>query len=479
MAVQADTNRASLLVYEEGQWGETPAGGALAPRGYEVRMTGETLAHTKNTVVSNVIRNDRMRDSISEVGVSAAGDINFELVFRDLELLIAGAFSADYINLIERPLTGATLTAATANTFTASTGTPFANVVPGADVFVYNFPANKRNNGRFKATAATGTVLTIDPVDAYGATGGTLAAEVAASGTAVIKTAKGVWTTIAATTTGISSAAVNFLTDVNLAVGQWIRIAGFANAGNNGVFRITAIAAGAVTLANYSGTAEAAGPSVTLTARRIRNGTTAKSFGAEERFTDINRYHVMNGLMVNTMTLALESQSIVTGTFSMMGKEDVPGSVTKLGSVTPAGNSQSYNATANVGAIIEGGAPLSTAIRTINLSISNNLRAKQAVANRSPVNMGMGFVDVTGSLNAYFEDDTLYQKFISHAASSLSFRLTDASGNVMIFTLPNLYFTSGTTTAGGGNDDMMVPLEFTAVRDLTTSAVVQLDVLPV
>ncbi len=61
---------------------------------------------------------------------------------------------------------------------------------------------------------------------------------------------------------------------------------------------------------------------------------------------------------------------------------------------------------------------------------------------------------------------------------SLSFRMTDPNGNTMVFTLPKLYFTSATVAAGGGNDDMMVPLEFTAIRDVATNTVAQLDVLP-
>ena len=100
----ADTNRVSLFISPEDDdcWGGTPDTGPLAPKAYELRMTGETLVHNKQTVVSETIRTDRMRDTLSEVAVSVEGDINFELSFRDWELMLQGALAADFVYLVER-----------------------------------------------------------------------------------------------------------------------------------------------------------------------------------------------------------------------------------------------------------------------------------------------------------------------------------------------------------------------------------------
>jgi hypothetical protein len=476
--MQADTNRVSLLVAPEAVWGETPGAGALAPRAYQANFTGESIAHNKATVVSGNIRTDRMRDALSEVGASAAGDVNFELSFRDLELFIAGAFCADYVYLIERTVSAATLTAGIAGTFTASAGTPFTNVCTGADVWIAGFTANLRNNGRFKLLGAqTSTVLTVDQADAF--VSGTLTAEVSASGACTIKTPKGVFTDIAATATGITSSTTNFLTSVNLAVGQYIRVGGFVNSANNGVRQIATLAANAITFVGFAtGVIEAAGPSVVLAAQRLRNGTLSKSYSLEKQFGDVGRYHFISGVMLNSMALTLESQALVTGTFSTMGEELVASGASKYSAVTPNSGNPSFNATSNVGSVTEAGVPLTTAIRTITLTIANNLRARNAVANRTAIGVGKGFVDVTGSIAAYFEDDALFTKFLAHTSTSLSFRMTDPNGNVFVFQLPKLYYTTGTALASGGNADVMVPLEFTAIRDVATNAVIQLDVLP-
>jgi hypothetical protein len=84
-------------------------------------------------------------------------------------------------------------------------------------------------------------------------------------------------------------------------------------------------------------------------------------------------------------------------------------------------------------------------------------------------------VDVTGTLNAYFEDDVMYQKFLNHTQSSLTITLTDAGGNTIVITLPRIYYTKGPVNITAGNEDVMVPLEFTALRDPTTNLTIAMD----
>jgi len=70
----ADANRASIRVIEESVWGTTPASGKTR----EVRLTSSALSATKETVVSEELRADRMVSSLTEVSAASEGDINFE-----------------------------------------------------------------------------------------------------------------------------------------------------------------------------------------------------------------------------------------------------------------------------------------------------------------------------------------------------------------------------------------------------------------
>jgi hypothetical protein len=472
MTIQAQTNTASVTLSEEAVWGETPGVGALAPRGYQLRFTGETVGHDKMTVTSAQIRSDRQRDALSEVGVSAAGDLNFELAFRDFEMLLGSSLANLPTYILTKSQTSAALAVSNANVYTGPAGTG-TNIPVGANIRVDGFTSNLKNNGHFLVTASASATVTVDPADS----GFTTTAETSSQAT-TIKSNKWTSVDIAATTTGLSTATSNlFTTTMSLAAGQWIRVAGFVNSANNGLRQIASFTGTTVTFTGFSsGTIEAAGPTVILTGKRLSNGIIHRSFRMEKFFSDIGRYHSVGGIEVNETKLTLASQALVTGSFAVMGKSDPgPSGSSALSVTTPSTVNLPYNATANVGTLQEGGATLTTAIKNIDLTIQNNLRARTAVANKAAISTGFGFVDVTGTLNAYFEDDVMYQKFLNHTQSSLTITLTDAGGNTIVITLPRIYYTKGPVNITAGNEDVMVPLEFTALRDPTTNLTIAMD----
>jgi len=483
--VTADTNRTSLVIAQEDDdcWGADPHVGALAPKSYEVRMTGETVVHNKATVVSETIRTDRMRDTLSEVGASVEGDINFELSFRDWEPVLEGALANDFAYLLERTFAAGDVSVIGAsNRYLAQGPVDFADFIAGSDVWVFGFELNTINNGRMIISAVDAGDTFLDVDNEIASTD--LTDEDSGSGLPLtFKSPKGVFFDLeVVAATQVSSVTTDFLTTVNLEVGQTFRMEGWDIAGNNGTFKISAIAANLLTLTNADGTVatltvESSGQ-VTLTAQRLKNGILRKSFVIEKFFGDVVEFMYFTGSRVGSMNLSVEAAALVTGAFSFMGKEGVSQQVTVMGSQVPASISDSLNATTNVGNLQEGGVPLATAIRSVEFTVENNLRPKPEIGSRSPVDIGYGFVDVTGTLTAYFEDNVLLQKFIQHTESQFALTFTDSDGNVLIFNFPRLFFSSGTPTAPAGNDDVITPFEFTAVRSVTDDAVVIIDALP-
>src|SRR5690606_5840162 len=89
----ADTNKVGIYFNTETAWGETPS----TPGMTQVRYTGESLSYAKQSVTSETIRDDRMRDQVALVGFNTEGDINFELSafsFDDfLEAALSGTWS--------------------------------------------------------------------------------------------------------------------------------------------------------------------------------------------------------------------------------------------------------------------------------------------------------------------------------------------------------------------------------------------------
>lgn len=463
----ADTNRVSLFLAPEATWGATPGAGALAPKMYEVRMTGETLGHTKQTVTSNTIRTDRMRDTLSEVGASAEGDINFELAAKDWDLMIEGVLANDTAYIHQIVATGIAEAVGATNKFTLDTGN-FTGFIVGAEVWVEGFTANSRNNGRFTISAVAAGEITVS--------GNPLTDEDAA-GEVVFKTnAYKPGDLVIASATTITSASNGFA-DLDLEVGQYVLLGNFTSETNNKVVKVSNIAAGTLTFSGSGLTTQASDADAYIVGKRVKNGIVNKSFLIEKHFGDIDKLMHFTGMRPGSMSLNVESQQIVTGTVTFMGKEGFPEDETVSGTRVSASISDALNATTNVGSIKEGGADLATALRAITLEVGNNLRSKPKIGSRSPIDIGYGFVDVTGTVNAYLEDLALLTKMINHTVTSLEFRFTDSAGNSLHFTLPRLYFSTGNPTTPGGNEDVMIPLEFTAVRDNTTNAVIIVDLL--
>ena len=127
---------------------------------YALRLTAESLKYAITTTQSQEIRSDRMVSDLIQTGAGASGGVNFEWSYGEYDDLLQGVLFGTWGNLAGT--TGeATITATfAATTITASTGTPFANIVAGQWVRISG-AVNAQNNGWFKvATATSSTVLT-------------------------------------------------------------------------------------------------------------------------------------------------------------------------------------------------------------------------------------------------------------------------------------------------------------------------------
>lgn len=91
----ADSNRASLreIVESNVAWGETPTSGKTRAR----RFTSSSITVTKDTAVSEEIRDDRMTAGIVETAASSGGEINWEFSAGsqdlDFQRVLMGAWS--------------------------------------------------------------------------------------------------------------------------------------------------------------------------------------------------------------------------------------------------------------------------------------------------------------------------------------------------------------------------------------------------
>jgi len=297
--------------------------------------------------------------------------------------------------------------------------------------------------------------------------------------TAISKTA----TTIGAVASG------NHLTDsgdgltvlAGFVVGAWIKIAGFTAVANNGIWRIASrVSDGDITLDSGVTTweTEAATASITITGNWVRNGTDRISLVAEKQFLDITKYAYVNGLVIGGGGFSIPANDIVTASFNGIGKNLVPSAASVGTTLNAATSNSGLSSTSNVGTLLMDGSAIaaSVLINGIDFTIDGGLRTRGVVATKYTGGIGRGEWVLSGTIKAWLVDWTLYDKLIAHTNLALSFRLTDVSGNVIIFTIPKLYFADGNPMVDGTNSDELLTLAFEATNNGGTgSYTLQID----
>ena len=265
----------------------------------------------------------------------------------------------------------------------------------------------------------------------------------------------------------------------NVASGQWIRVAGATNTGNNKLVQTTAAgSATGITVASGTFTAETGTTGVTVFGRRFLNGTSKISHSAERYNADIALYEAFRGLVVDKWSMNHAPGSIVTQSFDFVGKDS---QAMSTGSALPGTGIASLtnrimNSVDQVSNITEGGVSLTgTYAKSFSLALSNNVEGLDAVGTLGNVDFRLGEFNVTLTMSLYLADATYYNKFRNNTATSFSFRITDPSLNAYVVTLPNMRYTTADRPASGRNQALMLSLTGEALKDTTTGYALIVD----
>jgi hypothetical protein len=202
----------------------------------------------------------------------------------------------------------------------------------------------------------------------------------------------------------------------------------------------------------------------------LLNGTTRKSFSIEKAYLDITQFMQFTGMVPNTFSLDIAAGSPITGSLEFLGKtpDDALTQASVANSVVDATTTAVMNAIGNVGTIQEGGADLSGVyIRNASFSINNNLRVRNAIGYDSAIDVKLGRQEVTGSIEAYFADETLYDKFAAGTETSLSLPVA-LDGDSYTFLFPRIKYESASESGGGSDQDVIHTFSFRALYDTTT-----------
>lgn len=249
--------------------------------------------------------------------------------------------------------------------------------------------------------------------------------------------------------------------------GSWVLFSGFpANSAANGLKKVASSNANDIVVEQAVDT-EAPGPAITADqGAQIVNGATKRSFTAELDFTDLapatlGKFRHHTGLVPNTAELNVQTNGIITGSFGFLGSRELSAAVTAGdGANTLATTTQPMNAIENVIAVLESGQAID--ITDFTLRVNNNLGERLRVGTLGAFDIRAGTIDVEGTLEGYYEDSLLIDKYLNWANTSLVLQFLDAAGHRYLIEVPRCKFSDGTRNATGINTDIKTPLSWTA-----------------
>lgn len=204
----------------------------------------------------------------------------------------------------------------------------------------------------------------------------------------------------------------------------------------------------------------------------LKAGVTQKSFTMERRFLDVAQYLKFTGCVVNTMSLDIQPSRMVTGSFGIIGKDGTL-SGTSLGVPTDVNTSAPFDAF--TGAITEGGAAIAS-VTALSLSLDNQIEPTFVIGSAVTPQLVYGRSNLTGRVSAFFENATMFNKFINETESAIQVTLDGVAGDLVIL-VPRVKYTGG-EIAMNGERGIMLNMPFQALLDGTTGTNLQLTRVP-
>jgi Phage tail tube protein len=241
-------------------------------------------------------------------------------------------------------------------------------------------------------------------------------------------------TTIAASHTAphITDSGNGFLT-AGFKLGGVVSPDGFSHSGNNGNrFIVTALTAGAMTLANLDGTPptftdEAATASVTIAEVGKKTwipttGHTRDSYSIERFFSDIGKSRAYLGCRFSSLDVNLSPTDFATVALGVMGQSMVKDDAAQFTSPTAASTSQGLAGVSGV-LMVDG-----VAVGLVTggqFKVDGQMQTQAVIGTPYTPDIWPGTFAVSGQLTAVFEDETFGDAFTDETDVSVLFVLTD------------------------------------------------------
>jgi hypothetical protein len=268
-------------------------------------------------------------------------------------------------------------------------------------------------HGFKEVTGGIGFELAMADYDAMleGAMGATLTAGVTTS-TATLNSVNA--------TSKFTRASGSFVTNA-FNVGDWITTTGCGQ--STTYFLVTAVSASELTVTPAPVDDTGGGDEVIqVKGRTLDIGSTLKTFTFERRFNDITQYQPFRGVAINSMSVSIQPEQIVTCTLDLLGMSygDMTGS--SLGTPTAASYTSPFSAFD--GGLYIDGAEVAV-VTGMDFNLANGRVLQPVVGNTISPDVFEGTANVSGTLSFLLQDATLVSLFEDETEFKIALKLDE------------------------------------------------------
>lgn len=505
----SDIARMRLASIKESAFGVQETGANLQT----MRITQESLKQVTETAQSREIRDDRQVPGVIRIKIGITGSIEFELSYASFDDYFAAALSSvnvkaqGTLTMDVLPTDGDTITFdSTTYTFKDTLGTANDIKIEAADlsgtqdnlvatingtgtagVEYYAGTTTPHASVRAGAFASDDSIITALVAGVAGNsiattetfTAGTNVFDAATLGTTTAGTGWTAPVTVGPIATISAASGDNSFNDsgsgFTFTAGEWVEVRGFTETANNGYFKIVSATTAKIVVSGGTLVTEAAGDSVTIVqGSSIVNGVAQNWHDFEREHTDLtNKFDLYVGCMIDQLSMSLGMNNIVTGSMGIVGKVETSESSSGGTGYEDANSNEIMNSIDHLIGVYENQASVN--LLDFSFTVANNLRERQQIGEAGPISFGADAMVVTGSFTAYYESETLYDKYLNFTTTSLAKVFEDTAGNAYVIDMPEVKITDASRHAGAGlGDDFKIPCTFQAVRDATEDVTIRI-----
>jgi hypothetical protein len=214
----------------------------------------------------------------------------------------------------------------------------------------------------------------------------------------------------------------------------------------------------------------------TFSSNVLKVGTTPKFFSIEDAATDITQFRLFTGMAVSSLAVSIRPNQMVTGTFSMVGKNMTISSTSVDAVKTASSTNQPFDAYSGTLRVADAGGSLASlaVVTGFDFSINNALAPTFVVGSSTTPELEVGMATVEGTITAYFDDATLINRFLNETQTALEVSVDDPTGSSdYTFLFPRVKI-NGAAVPVDNPTSRIITLPFVALYDTTEATNIKL-----